>query len=610
MNHHPLAREKGGDSSGSRSATVLARDWWRLDAPVDALSGDGIGPVTHLMYLIWLVRLDLQRAFDIFEPRGRLGFIIWVLEFGREEYDLAPGRIPSYDLAALREAVARASAAAPATGAAPPSTGSAMLEGIWAGRPDLQSAYPLDSARGRTGFLRWLAASGIHEYPIPRRIVATELWRAGLYGPCLRLVVGALRRRLAARFRPGRNGEERPAAPEPTERPIAFESLPQPIVSIPGRAVPPSELAAPGVTLIGYARGELGIGEDVRTAARALATTETPFGVLDFSHGLGSRQTDTSSDRWLTDSCRHRANLFCVAGMEMARAYLTLGEAVFDRRYNIGYWPWELPEWPRACHGAFAFVDEVWASTRFAAEALGRSSPVPVIRMPLAVTVDLEQRFERRAFGLPRDRYLFLFAFDFRSFIARKNPFASLEAFRRAFPSGREKAGLVVKVMNASPGDPNWQRVRRAAAEDPRIHLIEETLPRQAMLGLVDCCDAFLSLHRSEGFGRGPAEAMVLGKPVVVTNFSGNTDFCLPHTACLVDYTLVPVGPGEYAYGEGQVWAEPDIDHAARHMRRLVEDAAFSRDLGAAAAAYMAEHHSAAAIGRRYTERLTALGLV
>lgn len=608
MSHSPLARDTG-DRSGARPAVVLARDWSCLDAPVAALSGHGVGPVTHLMYLIWLVRLDLQRAFDIVEPRGRFGFITWVLEFGREEYDLAPERIPAYDLTALRAAVARATAAPDAAPAAP-SSGSAMLEGIWAGRPDLQSAYPLDTRRGRTGFLRWLAASGVREYPIPRRLVAMELWRAGLYGPCLRLVGGALRRRLAPRLRQDRDGDGHPAHREPSERAITFEDLPRPIVSIPGRAVPAAELAAPGVTLIGYARGELGIGEDVRTAARALATTATPFGILDFSHGLGSRQMDTSSDRWLTDSCRHRANLFCVAGMEMARAYLNLGESVFDRRYNIGYWPWELPEWPVACHGAFAFVDEVWASTRFAAEALGRASPVPVVRMPLAVTVDLEQRFERRFFGLPRDRFLFLFAFDFRSFIARKNPFASLEAFRRAFPTGREKAGLVVKVMNASPDDPNWRRVRQAAADDPRIHLIEETLPRQAMLGLVDCCDAFLSLHRSEGFGRGPAEAMVLGKPVVVTNFSGNTDFCLPYTACLVDYTLIPVGPGEYAYGDGQVWADPDIDHAARHMKRLVEDPAFARELGAAAATHMAEHHGAAAVGRRYTERLTALGLL
>jgi glycosyltransferase involved in cell wall biosynthesis len=36
----------------------------------------------------------------------------------------------------------------------------------------------------------------------------------------------------------------------------------------------------------------------------------------------------------------------------------------------------------------------------------------------------------------------------------------------------------------------------------------------------------FLSLQRSEGFGRGMAEALQLGVDVITTAYGGNTDFC------------------------------------------------------------------------------------
>ncbi len=93
-----------------------------------------------------------------------------------------------------------------------------------------------------------------------------------------------------------------------------------------------------------------------------------------------------------------------------------------------------------------------------------------------------------------------------------------------------------------------------------------------------------LSLHRSEGFGLVPAEAMLLGRAVVVTDWSGNTDFTDADTAALVPYRLVPaVDPRGVFQAPGAVWAEADIDAAAAQLRRLADDPAQRAALGARA---------------------------
>jgi glycosyltransferase involved in cell wall biosynthesis len=69
---------------------------------------------------------------------------------------------------------------------------------------------------------------------------------------------------------------------------------------------------------------------------------------------------------------------------------------------------------------------------------------------------------------------------------------------------------------------------------------------------------------------------MYQGKPVIGTRYSGNLEFMDDHNSCLVDCTLIPVGKGEYLHDDERFrWADPDLDQAASHMRRLVDDRAF-----------------------------------
>jgi glycosyltransferase involved in cell wall biosynthesis len=248
---------------------------------------------------------------------------------------------------------------------------------------------------------------------------------------------------------------------------------------------------------------------------------------------------------------------------------------------SVGYWAWELERLPRAWLHAFSFYDEIWASTDFAAEAFAQEERRPVRKVPLAVMAPIiEREMLRSELGLPEDATVFLFMFDFRSYATRKNPAATIEAFRRAFPNGEERAFLLIKTQGAAAMPEEAARLRALCTTDSRIMLRDAKLERVELLNLIRTADAFVSLHRSEGFGRGPAEAMLLGRPAIVTDYSGNVDYATAECSYPVSYELVEVGPDEYPGAEGQRWADADIDVAAEQMRRIHDDPDEARAVG------------------------------
>lgn len=325
-----------------------------------------------------------------------------------------------------------------------------------------------------------------------------------------------------------------------------------------------------GVNLFGYARGEIGIGEDVRMTARALQAAGVPVRIINVQPGANVSQLDDSVAALLADEPLYAFNLFCITGKEHIRFVCERGTAGLADRYNIGMWPWELPRWPASCAHAYAAVDEIWGISRYTAQAYA-DAPCPVHAMPLCVDVSELGPQTRADFGLPEGRFLFVFSFDHNSTLTRKNPLAVVRAFQRAFPPGApEPVGLVIKASHVKPGAAAWQALTRLVGGDPRIHLIDRTLRRPEVLALYKACDCFVSLHRAEGFGRGMAEALLLGKQVVATAYSGNLDFCTPDNSHLVDQTPIPLAPSDYFHGAGQSWADPSIDHAAEQMRNAV----------------------------------------
>jgi len=367
----------------------------------------------------------------------------------------------------------------------------------------------------------------------------------------------------------------------------------------------------PGLDLIGFAFGEFGLGENLRAFARACVQGDIPFGIKDVDMRLKTRQADRTMAAHIADALRHRCSVFCL-NPDMMRPVRNLVVTGADEgRYCIGYWFWELEQIPRQWDYAIADVDEIWVATEFIAAAMRAATTKPVVKIPTPIDVVLARPYARAEFGLPDDRFLFLFSFDFNSFSARKNPEGTITAFKRAFAPGRRDVGLVIKSINGLNKPEKMREMRALIGDDDRIVITDGFLSRDQVSGLHAVVDAYVSLHRAEGLGLGLAESMYLGKPVIGTRYSGNLEFMDENNSCLVDCTLVPVKKGEYLYDDERFrWADPDVDHAARHMRRLVDDEAYRKRIAAQGRRDIRTrftHASAAALMRK---RLRELGLL
>lgn len=378
----------------------------------------------------------------------------------------------------------------------------------------------------------------------------------------------------------------------------------------------PTEIVAPdslvpGVVCIGHPNAETGVGEALRGTARALRAAEVPFTLHGLPQFTTARLEDRSMARHETQKLGARANLLCDGLIGADLATRALGRDAFQGRTNILRPFWELARVPARFKESLSRYQEVWAPSEFVRAAFAASLDVPVIRIPVPVELGPAELVKRSDYGLPEGATLFFFAFDPCSFFVRKNPLAVVAAFHRAFGNrGDERVGLVIKCLDPGPHAAVLKPLKAAIAGDPRVTLIEGTLSRAAMNGLLAMTDAFVSLHRSEGFGFGLAEAMLLGKPAIGTDYSGNRDFLNQATGYPVPYTLVPVRAGDYPDHEGQVWAEPDIEAAAGCMREIVERPGDASARAAAGQVFIRAHHSLEAVGRQMRDRLAALGVL
>ena len=238
---------------------------------------------------------------------------------------------------------------------------------------------------------------------------------------------------------------------------------------------------------------------------------------------------------------------------------------------------WELPLVPRNWRPMLSAMDAILAPTRFVQAACAGIAPAErVLHYPQAVFLPRDVGPAREAFGLAGRRTVFIVSFDVGSDIDRKNPWAAVEAFQAAFP-GDPGVALVIK-MKPWASVPEYlaqaAELRARIGSDPRVLVVDRSLRYEDVLSLYASCDVMLSLHRSEGLGLHLMEAMSLGKVVIATNWSGNTDFMSPANSVPVGYRLVPLRTSHSHYRseigrQGQVWADADVGEAVEAMRAL-----------------------------------------
>lgn len=208
-----------------------------------------------------------------------------------------------------------------------------------------------------------------------------------------------------------------------------------------------------------------------------------------------------------------------------------------------------------------------------------------------------EKHLLKDKYAIPHDAFTIFFNFDYGSSFNRKNPDGAVRAFAKAFPYEKNTC-LVFKTK----GSENHYKEKLSLLQlcnelgvADRVIMIDEFIPIDDVYGLTSACDVYLSLHRGEGFGLGIAEAMSLGKPVIVTDFSATTEFCNHKNSFPVPYSIVNVPDGIHdnpCYHAVREWAEPDIDYASEVLRKLYADKSLCENIGNAAKSFIEEHFS------------------
>jgi glycosyltransferase involved in cell wall biosynthesis len=369
-------------------------------------------------------------------------------------------------------------------------------------------------------------------------------------------------------------------------------------------------LADLDVRVVGHIFIKLGIAENCRAAIKAFEQAKLSVMARDI-YSI-SQEDDLLAGQFTsrtTDALSQQFNFFCINADEVEKALRHLGSAYASNAYNVIYPAWELESFPSAYIKQLEKFDEVWCFSRFIYDALNGNIDRPVLHMPTSCEPLLSSFLPRRHFGIPESSFVFLTFFDFLSFVERKNPFATIEAFVSVCQQNRTAdLRLVVKTNNSWKAQKDFQTFTdRVKNVSDKIIVLNSALTDNEMKNLVRSCDCFVSLHRSEGFGRGLAEAMYFEKPVIATNYSGNLDFMTPEDSFLVDYKLVPVEEGAYPFWQGNRWAEPSIPHASNLMLRLINDRDLCQSTGELASRRIRTHFSHLAAGLRYKRRILEL---
>jgi glycosyltransferase involved in cell wall biosynthesis len=375
----------------------------------------------------------------------------------------------------------------------------------------------------------------------------------------------------------------------------------------------------PGVNVIGDFAAGTGLVEATRRLVQTAASAGIEVEVTDFDLPVPKapmRRLQQVDD--LPRGRSHDIEMWCVNVNEFRHVPDSLLRPPgVPSRHVIGVWAWEAPSLPGWARPEIDRVDEIWVPSRFVRDAFRTATSKPVMVWRHVVDAPLPSTCQRSDFGLPEDAVLFFFNFDANSSDGRKNPWGAIRAFERAF-TDEERAGpvrLVLKTQNLET-HPELRAALHAALERVNGILIDEELPRDHMNALLDSIDVYTSLHRAEGFGLGIAEAMFLGKPVIVTAYSGNMDYTTRANSCLVGYTLRPIEEsdldmsphGKVVYEPGLIWAEPNVDQAARWMRYLYDHPDERTRIGRAGATTVRKQFNPGAVAKLVADRLAEIG--
>ncbi len=342
-----------------------------------------------------------------------------------------------------------------------------------------------------------------------------------------------------------------------------------------------------GLNIILYASEPGGVVNLTIYYMRSLMRKGVPFCIVDLQRGEAESAIPQDLLPYVKAEPFYPTNVWCM-GFPFMEHHLNVLSGWAENRWNVNFTHWELPYVPERLKGNFDMLDSVMVTTEFVRDAITGISDKPVALVDPEISIPLftVEKYDRQYFGLPNDKVLFLLNWEFTSSTTRKNPDAGLKAFADAFDGQEKNVALVMHVkFEHKRGDEKRREyeafLTKVRHDYPQVIILEKnSFSYDEALGLKRACDCYISLHRSEGYGMGCAEALALGRRCVMTGWSGNMELMKNPQwrgrAYTVAAALIPVTPADYPWVDAedevlQLWADVRHGDAVHQLRRAYE---------------------------------------
>lgn len=236
-------------------------------------------------------------------------------------------------------------------------------------------------------------------------------------------------------------------------------------------------------------------------------------------------------------------------------AHLTIWHehALFERigrGKNVGMSFFELDKLNDRTKASIQCQDRFLVASEWAANIVRQelpNQPVDVIK------IGVDSEFYRHLnFNLPNKPYRFL---TIGKTEIRKGHDILHELFNKAF-SPEDDVELYVSWDNPFLSDADKQKWASLYKDTPmgnKIHFVPRQLDIRTEFAAADC---LIFPTRAEAICLPALEAMAMNKPIIITNYSGQTEFCNKDNSFLVDIDEVePAIDGIWFHGDGN-WAK------------------------------------------------------
>lgn len=308
-----------------------------------------------------------------------------------------------------------------------------------------------------------------------------------------------------------------------------------------------------GVNLIGFHHAPIALKrylECIRNALKSLDIPVHPVSLEYMSEEL--RLTTPLPHR--ENKLIHPINIFCMTTSEIETFLWSRPLKELKGKYNIVYWL-ENSLLPARLNSDFLTqIDEIWVPSKYMLDLVPKK-PVYHIPPPLEAPIETNKA--------STNIFTFLTCFEAYKNDKSDHPFGAIHAFQQAF-SKQENVRLLIKMKNTKQFCAA-RELKEYIQHDSRIKFVDDYWEHKKFITFLNECDCYVSLHRINRFGLTVAEALMLEKPVIATDFSGSQDFVNHQTG-------YPCAARQIPRDNGSWWADPDLEDAARLMKHVFEN--------------------------------------